>query len=378
MAEGHYRGSVSVSKYTAVLQRWSILLGAWLGVSLFACGAILLARTMLDLPTPIRVLFILELPVWFFWVAAAVCIVRLSGRFPLDRTRPWTGLGVHLVGAIVAAALFIGFRMLWYQAFNPFPYLDTSVPTWYWRMFREHFVAGFTLYWAVVGVYHAFTNYARFRKRDVEARIIRGELAEARLDALRLQLRPHFLFNALNTVSSVLEENPRRARRIIGRLGELLRASLRTDTNALVPLKEELELVVAYLEIEGERFGGRLAYSVQVPDSMLDVRVPSFLLQPLVENAVRHGIAPREGPGNISLKASAAGDYLEIHVEDDGVGLTGGVLHDGIGLGNTRRRLRELYQGNASVTLAPRSSAGLDVRVRIPKRWPVTIAEGAA
>jgi two-component system, LytTR family, sensor kinase len=370
---------VFVSRYKAVVQRWSILLGAWLAVSLFACGAILLARTMLGLPTPVRVLFVLELPVWFFWVAAAVCIVRLSSRFPLDRTRPWTGLGVHLAGAIVAAALFIGFRMLWYQAFNPLPYLDGDVPVWYWRMFREHFVAGFTLYWAVVGVYHAFTNYARFRRRDVEARIIRGQLAEARLDALRLQLRPHFLFNALNTVSSVLEENPRRARRIIGRLGELLRASLRTDTNALVPLKEELELVVAYLEIEGERFGGRLAYSVHIPDGLADTRVPSFILQPLVENAVRHGIAPREGPGHISLRALTTGDFLEIHVEDDGVGISAGAIRDGIGLGNTRRRLRELYQGSASVSLLPRAGAGLDVRIRIPGSWPVvTATEGAA
>ena len=368
-----------MSRYNAVIQRWSILLGAWLAVSLFGCGAILLARTMLKLPTPVRVLFVLELPVWFFWVAAAVCIVRISGRFPLDRTRPWTGIGVHLVGAIIAAALFIGFRMLWYQAFNPFPYLDADVPVWYWRMFREHFVAGFTLYWAVVGVYHAFTNYARFRQRDVEARIVRGQLAEARLDALRLQLRPHFLFNALNTVSAVLEENPRRARRIIGRLGELLRASLRTDTNALVPLRDELELVIAYLEIEGERFGGRLAYSVHVPDVLQDTRVPSFLLQPLVENAVRHGIAPREGPGHISLRAASSGESLEIHVEDDGVGLTRGVIRDGIGLGNTRRRLVELYNDAASITLAPRVGAGLDVEVRLPMRRPVeTAAKGAA
>ena len=366
-------------RFKPIVQRWSILLGAWLAVSMFACASIWVARTMLDLSTPVRVLFVLELPVWFFWVAAAVCIVRLSSRFPLDRTRPWTGLGVHLVGAIVAAALFIGFRMLWYQAFNPFPYLDTSVPTWYWRMFREHFVAGFTLYWAVVGVYHAFTNYARYSQRDVEAGVIRGPLAAARLDALRLQLRPHFLFNALNTVSSVLEENPRRARRIIGRLGELLRASLRTDTNALVPLKDELELVVAYLEIEGERFGGRLAYSVQVPDALQRERVPSFILQPLVENAVRHGIAPREGPGHIALHAVMTGDCLEIHVEDDGVGLTRSVIRDGIGLGNTRRRLRELYQDAASVTLSSRAGAGLDVRVRIPRRSPVAIrAEGVA
>jgi two-component system, LytTR family, sensor kinase len=368
-----------VTRYRAVAQRWAILLGVWLAVALFASGAIWFSRRMLDLRTPLDQLVVLEFPVWFFWVGATVFIVMLSRRHPLDRSRPWASLAIHITAAMIVTTLFTSYRLLWYQAFNPYPWLDPNVPRWFWRMFRDQFVAGFTLYWAVVGVYHAFTNYSRFRQRDVEARVIRGELAEARLEALRLQLRPHFLFNALNTVSALLEENPRRARRIIGRLGELLRASLRNDTGALVPLREELALVTAYLEIEGERFGDRLTHSIEVTPGVSDARVPSFILQPLVENAVRHGLAPREGPGHVALRILLHNEELEIHVEDDGVGLAPGTLHDGIGLGNTRRRLREIYEGRASVALLTRPSGGLDVRIRLPKHWrALEASEGAA
>ena len=367
-----------MASYDAVVRRWAILLGAWAAVAFFSCGAIWLAWQMLDNTTPLAVLLRLELPVWFFWVAATVAIVRLSRRYPLDRARPYTSIGLHVATAAVTATLFVSFRLLWYQSFNPSPYTDPYVARWFWRMFREHFVGGFTSYWAVVGVYHAFTNYSRFRQRDVEATVVRGQLAEARLESLRLQLRPHFLFNALNTASAVLEENPRRARRIIGQLGELLRASLRSDARHLVTLREEIALVAAYLEIEGERFGDRLSYTLDVSPDSRDVLVPSFLLQPLVENAVRHGIAPREGPGHITVRTARHDDHVEIHVEDNGVGLVGPSLSEGIGLGNTRRRLRELFPEAADLTLQPRPGGGLDVRVQVPCGSAVRLREGVA
>jgi LytS/YehU family sensor histidine kinase len=299
-------------------------------------------------------------------VPATVLAVRLSRRHPLDRSRRRSSIVVHLVVAAVTAALFVSYRMVWYQAYNPSPYLDPYVLRWFWRMFREHFVSGFTLYWAVVGVYHAFTNYSRLVQRELEASVMRGQLAEARLESLRLQLRPHFLFNALNTASAVLEQNPRRARRIIGRLGDLLRASLRTDGSHLVPLAEELDLVAAYLEIEQERFGGRLSSEVDVPPELGRVLVPGFILQPLVENAIRHGIAPREGPGHVVVRARRRGDLLEVQVEDDGVGLPQAAVREGIGLGNTRRRLGELYGPVEALSLRPKPGGGLDVRLLIP------------
>ncbi len=367
-----------MNKHRALIQRWSILLGAWLGVSLFACAAIWISWRARGLPGTVNTLLLLELPVWFFWVAATVLIVILSRRHPLDRTRPWASVSIHLVSATAIATLFVAYRLLWYQAFNPQPYTDANVSVWFWRMFREHFVGGFTLYWAIVGVYHAFTSYSRLRQRELEGTAIRGQLAEARLEALRLQLRPHFLFNALNTASSVLEVHPRRARRIIGRLGELLRASLRTDARHLVSLREELELVAAYLDVEQERFGGRLTAEVDVPDELRAVAVPNFVLQPLVENAIRHGIAPRAGPGRVAIRARRQGEQLELHVEDDGIGLSHGAIREGIGLGNTRRRLRELYDVRQDVTLHARSGGGLDVCIRFPLLQVADTAPGGA
>jgi hypothetical protein len=361
-----------------MMQRWTILLGAWLGVSLFACGATWLAWQALNNPDGLGSLLWLELPVWFYWVPATVAIVMLSRRHPLDRTQPWTSSSVHLLAAIGMAVLFVVFRLFWYQAWNSRPYTDPFVMRWFWRMFREHFVSGFTLYWAIVGVYHAFTNYSRLRQRELEATIMRGHLAEARLESLRLQLRPHFLFNALNTASSVLEEHPRRARRIIGRLGELLRASLRTDARETVPLRDELQLLLAYLEVEQERFGTRLIAEIDVPEEVAGALVPSFLLQPLVENAIRHGIAPREGPGRVVVRARRAADGLEIHVEDDGVGLRAIPVREGIGLGNTRRRLHELYGARQAMDLAGRPGGGLDVCIRIPVIEARSAQQGAA
>jgi len=361
-----------------MLQRWTILLSAWFGVSLFACGATWLAWQALHYPDGLLPLLWLELPVWFYWVPATVAIVMLSRRHPLDRSRPWASLSVHLLSAIGLAVLFVAFRLLWYQAWNSRPYTDPFVMRWFWRMFREHFVSGFTLYWAIVGVYHAFTNYSRLRQRELEATLMRGHLAEARLETLKLQLRPHFLFNALNTASSVLEEHPRRARRIIGRLAELLRASLRADARQMVPLHEELQLLLAYLEVEQERFGTRLSAELDVPGEVAEAVVPSFLLQPLVENAIRHGIAPREGPGRVVVRARRSGDLLEIHVEDNGVGLRAGPVTEGIGLGNTRRRLVELYGPRQSVQLDRRAGGGLDVCIRLPWAGGRSLRQGAA
>ena len=350
-----------------VARRWSLLLGVWGCVAAFSVAQIWVARAALGEPPPLGPLLRLEAPVWAYWMAATIAIVMLSRRRPLDRARPWSSSGIHLAAAVTCATGFVGFRLLWYQAFNPYPFLDPLVSRWFWRMFRESFIHGFVLYWAVVGVYHAFANWSRLRQRELEADAIRGRLAEATLQTLRMQLRPHFLFNALNTVSAVLEEDPRRARRILGRLGELLRASLKTDGRHEVALHQEIGLVCAYLEVEQVRFGGRLGVEISIPSDAAEAAVPSFLLQPLVENAVRHGIAPREGPGRVAIRAAKQNSEVVLQVEDDGIGLPLGPLREGVGLGNTRRRLTEMY-GNDRLTLVKRPAGGLQVVIRLPFR----------
>lgn len=338
--------------------RWAILLGIWGTIGTFSSLQIYLARVAIGVDVTWGPLLLMELPVWAFWVAASIGIILLSRRIPLDRTRLVRSVASHLVVAIAVASAFVAYRLLWYQAFNPFPYTTGTPLSWFWRSFREFFILGFVLYWAVVGVYHAFANYARFRRSE-------ADLSEATLSTLRQQLRPHFLFNALNTVSALLERDPRTARRVIARLGDLLRESLRDSRATEVPLSAELELVRAYVEIEQARFGDRLSTTFAVDPQAEDALVPTLLLQPLVENAMRHGLGPRGG-GHVHVTAAVAGNQLCLAVDDDGVGATSPLVEEGVGLGNTRRRLHTLFGESARVRMPQSSLGGFAVELHLP------------
>ena len=347
---------------TSFLTRWLALLGTWFLIATFASAQIWVSRAMLGEPPPLGVLFRLEYPVWMFWVGATIGTILLARAAPLDRRHMAASLATHIVAAVIIASLFVGYKLLWYQAFNPYPWLDNPTSRWFWRGFREWFILGFVLYWAVLGVYHAFANYSAFRERE-------KDLNAVTLDALRSQLHPHFLFNALNTVSAVLEQDPRQARRLLGHLGELLRATLRTPRPDEVRLGQELALLDAYVDIERTRYGERLRVEVQVDSTLSDALVPSFLLQPLVENAIRHGIAPLEAGGRVAVQVRDKVAELLIRVDNDGMAAAQyDPAQERIGLGNTRRRLQTLYSGRASLDIVPSSLGGFAVDVRIPIR----------
>jgi signal transduction histidine kinase len=342
--------------------------GVWTAVALFSVAQIYVARAALGHPPPLVPLLVLEVPVWLWWALITVPIVMLARRFPLDRTRLARSVVVHAPAAVVTAILVVAFQTLWYQAFNPYPLGGSSVAPWFWQYFRQYFIVGFMVYWAVVGVYHAFTNYFRYRERELEASRARTQLTEARLHALRMQLHPHFLFNTLNTVSALLADQPGEARRVIAQLGDLLRASLRTDALHLIPLEDEIAFLREYLDIEQIRFGDRLEVSLRVAPETLRAAVPSFLLQPLVENAIRHGIAPRDTAGRMWVSAERVNGSLVLHVMDNGPGVPARPVTEGIGLANTRRRLDELYGAEQMLSLSARPGGGLDVRVELPFR----------
>lgn len=340
------------------------MLGVWFTVATFSTAQIWVARSMLGEPPPFWPLVRLEYPVWFFWVAASIVIVVVTRRAPLERRHMMSGLTVHLTMAVVIAALFVAFKLLWYQAFNPYPFTGTSVSTWFWRGFREWFILGFVLYWAVVGVYHAFANYAAFRRRE-------ADLNAVTLQALRSQLHPHFLFNTLNTVSAVLERDPRQARRLIGNLAELLRASLRAPPSEEARLDRELSLLEAYLEIERTRFGARLRVDVDAPAELAGAVLPTFVLQPLVENAVQHGIAPRENAGRVVVQVRREAGRLRIRVDDDGSGGRLDPRTERVGIGNTRRRLHTMYGSGAGLQVIPSMLGGFAIEVFVPYRQEV-------
>lgn len=214
-------------------------------------------------------------------------------------------------------------------------------------------------FWTVIGVAHAVEFYRRAQARDVIAADLRMRLSQAQLEVLRTQLHPHFLFNTLNSIATLMHRDAESADRMVTDLADLLRATLEHTGKQEITLAAELDLLDRYVGIVRGRFCDRLTVTYAVPPDVRDALVPQFLLQPLVENAVEHGIGGRPGPGRIEVHAGRAGDALQISVRDDGLGLREGSPNGhGVGLANIRGRLAELYGPGNRLTLAPASPTG--------------------
>jgi LytS/YehU family sensor histidine kinase len=231
---------------------------------------------------------------------------------------------------------------------------------------------GWLIYWVILGGWLALNYYERFVTSELRRERLERRFSEARLNNLRLQLDPHFLFNALNTVSSQVDRDPRLARRMIEHLGDLLRLSLDSKDRQEVTLTEELAFLDHYLAIQRIRFGANLRIETDVAPEVRLASVPSLILQPLVENAVRHGLASRAAGGTVTVTARPAGDRLEIRVQDDGVGLPQGWQLEtgaGVGLSVTRERIAELHpNGSSRFTVTSRFSGGTNVDISLPLR----------
>ncbi len=242
-----------------------------------------------------------------------------------------------------------------------------------WRLFQKILLGDFTngilTYWAVLLVGHALAFYTRYRERDVEAARLDARLRAAELETLRMQLNPHFLFNTLNTIGVLMKEDTGEAGRLLVRLSDLLRSVLANSSSQQTDLRQELALLDNYLEIERSRFGNRLHVDKQVDPDALDAAVPMLILQPIVENAIRHGIATRATPGTVTISAARAGEQLLLEVADDGRGWNcEGTSRDarGIGLENTRARLEKLYGARQQLLLGDGHAGGAVVRIAIP------------
>jgi two-component sensor histidine kinase len=222
------------------------------------------------------------------------------------------------------------------------------------------------IYWVIVSLAHALRYYRHSRERERSARELEGRLTAAKLEALRMQLHPHFLFNTLNAISTLVHRDPDAADEMIANLSELLRATLDT-TEQEIPLRGELEFLDRYLEIQRARFGERLQVEKRVDPGLMNALVPTLILQPVVENAIRHGLEPQTGQGILQLEARSEAGQLLLIVRDNGAGLEGDTAPTkGIGITNTRSRLTELYGASASLSLANVPSGGCEVRIGIP------------
>lgn len=326
--------------------------------------------TFTEKPAPFGLLFVLNLGYWYSWAALAPAIIWLSRRFPLDQNNWTRSIPVHILGVFVATSVHIvmavAARMLAYWAFGE------STASWRMeaqRMFFLNFDWEMMTYWAIVGLSHSLRFHREAQARKLRSSQLETRLVEARLQTLQRQLQPHFLFNTLNTISALMHRDVEAADAMIARLSDLLRISLRMVGVQEVTLKEELDFLSKYLEIEQTRFRDRLTVMFEIQPDTLDALVPNLILQPLVENAIKHGIGPRPAPGTIAIRARQAGSMLELEVQDNGVGMSAARLSDfnrGVGLSNTRSRLDHLYGSLHRFEFRQPAEGGLLVSIAVP------------
>jgi signal transduction histidine kinase len=316
---------------------------------------------------PVRLarLVSLSLADWYTCAIFFPLFVFAIRRWPLDWQHLATRLPLHLaltLGAVVAK----------YAIYLPVRARLTG--------FEQPFVQGVAVsaiseaiaFGCVAAVLHAIEFYRRYRERETYSLQLQARLSDAQLRALRAQLNPHFLFNTLNAATTLLHRDPDGADAMLTRLGELLRLTLRAAPEHETTVSEEVALLDRYLAIMQIRFSDRVTVRRNVDPRVDDALVPAFVLQPIVENAFEHGVARLQRPGQIEIDVRPADDMLVLSVRDNGTGLSDSDEGSGVGLANTRRRLAELYGGDASLSLTSSPATGTNVEVRLPLRFEPT------
>jgi two-component system, LytTR family, sensor kinase len=309
-----------------------------------------------------------NLAYWYVPASLTSLIFRLAHRFPVEGPRPIRAVGAHVIAAgmfsIFHAACMQGVRAILWPGITPALGWTMYVQSAYLRNLDWTLMT----YTTIIGLSYALAYYRESQERALTAAHLETQLVEAQLRTLQAELHPHFLFNTLHAISTLVHTNPDAADRMISRLSDLLRITFDRSGAARISLQEEIEFLAKYLEIEQTRFQDRLAVVYDIDPDTLDAEVPSLILQPLVENAIKHGVSPRSGSGTVHITSRRDDDALWLEVRDNGVGLTGGArarLNDGVGLSNTRERLGCMY-GTAQSLEFSDGNDGLAVRLRIP------------
>ncbi len=315
---------------------------------------------------------------WMLWSLWSQLILTLVDRVKLDTARvlPWLTTHVLATAAVCAADVL---AIAWLDHVFGAVGQVTSYAFAVRMVLVNHLDFQVVLYWAVLGAAYMVEFVRRYRERDRAATELEQKLAQTTLEALRMQLNPHFLFNALNSVNELMEIDVRTAQRTLVRVSDLLRLSLRSAAQSVIPVWQEIELVELYLQIARVRYGDGLEADISVDPSVVDAMIPSFLLQPLVENALKHGLAPGHQDQCIEVRLSRHGATMEIVVEDNGKGLAGLLTTSGrfmaavpsvdglgIGLTNTRSRLAMLYGDRYAFRMSNLPTGGCRVEIRLP------------
>jgi two-component system LytT family sensor kinase len=320
--------------------------------------------------TPFSILLALNVTYWYAWAVLVPGILWMARRYRFGRQNWKRAAAMHALGVLaftfVHALLTISARVVIMK-------LPGGRELDWWMSFRELFFLNFDwemmTYWAIVGLSHALDFHRESQEREVTAAQLQTRLAEAQLQALQRQLHPHFLFNTLHTISALMHRDTDAADAMLAKLSDLLRLTLDRVGTQQVSLKDELDFLQKYLDIERTRFADRIAVSTRIEPETLDASVPNLVLQPLVENALRHGIGPKIGGGTVEIIAARDGDQLRLVVRDNGAGLSTDAMNafnTGVGLSNTRSRLQHLYGDRHRFEFQTPPGGGLAVTIVIP------------
>lgn len=352
------------------LINWALVVMVWMAAATVGTTFSYDFRAHIGKPAPWLAIARVYFVAYFIWGAIFSPVVfALCRRFMIEK-RNWVRMvPAHLLFSIVIACCNALLRL----PLHSFVYPNEPPHTSSSQVFRNYFFANayddMWMYWVVAGISFGLMYYQKYKEREVSAIHLESQLTRARLDMLKMQLQPHFLFNTLHSISALMRRDVDAAERVITQLSDLLRITLDSAGQQEISLEQELEFLDRYLEIEKTRFQDRLTVEYYIDNDCLDASVPNMILQPLVENAVRHGIAPHSRAGVIEITARRESGHLRLSVRDNGNGLgPEEPRRAGLGLANTRERLKQLFAENHKLEFENIPTGGLAVNVLIPFR----------
>lgn len=348
---------------------WRHIAGIWLAIGLFDATQTVVSMRTMGMQHAWTTLFIVTVVEWVAWALFTPIALDVLRRYPLPSRRPahWA---IHALACVAIGAAWCAWSALLEHVTDPFAYPKGPAPfLLLWESkFLGNLVGDIILYGAILALGITVQTQTRLLHQQAAGARLAELLAQAQLNALRLQLEPHFIFNALNAITALIrDDKDKEAIATTAALGDLLRRVTDRSARQFVSVADEIDFLQKYLAIQQMRFAERLRVAIDVPDALLKAQVPDFIVQPLVENAIKHGIAKRARGGAVTVSVTLAGATLTLAVFNDGPALPAQVL-DGVGLANTRQRLRALYGDAQGLTLHDAAAGGVLATVILPYR----------
>ncbi len=354
------------------LQRILIFSAGWILLAFLFSGFVYFSNLQGANPRPFEWnRFFLQQCIIYSWAILSPLIVFFAKQFRFGKQNWWRLLPAHFIAAVVFLLLHAAIYATFFKIVNPARFAEVS--GFLAVTLRQTVNAGdLMLYFFVLSSIYMVDFYQHFQAEQLKSSELKAALATSQLNALKMQIHPHFLFNTLNSISALMHEDIKAADKMVARLGDFLRMTLENSGDREVSLKQEMDFARRYLEIESVRFQDRLVVEMNIDPETLAARVPNLILQPIVENAIKHGISRQTKVGSLIISSNRHGDRLQIRVEDSGPGLQPsngngkGSKSAGIGLANTRERLAHLYEENYRFEIKNAVPHGLIVTLEIP------------